>query len=65
MSLECKCDECNKYIDSGEDTICRVCHGKLLDEISAMEDEIHSLTQEVEMLKDQLNEKEDSSGDQG
>jgi len=44
MSLECKCDECNKYIDVDNSVFCTACFNSLLDRIRELEREVEKLT---------------------
>ena len=47
MSLECKCDECNKYIGSSETTICHKCFDALKDDIRSLEERIDVLEKQA------------------
>lgn len=43
MSLECKCDECNKYVNVDEYVCCSACYNKLMDEVKSLEARIDEL----------------------
>jgi len=46
MSLECKCDECNKYIDVDNSIYCKGCYEDLVSQIKALEAEVEALRKE-------------------
>jgi hypothetical protein len=53
MSIECRCDECNKEIDNGEDTICFKCYKSALDNIESLKEEIKNLENRIEEMRDE------------
>jgi len=57
MSIRCDCDECGKDIN-GEDTICRSCFEKKVDEIESLEEEISELTDNISDLQEKVAELE-------
>jgi len=53
MSIECRCDECNKEINTGEDIICYKCYKTALDNIESLKEKIQYLESIIEEAKDE------------
>lgn len=53
MSIDCRCDECNKAIDVGETTVCQKCYNALVDKIESLEKDKNSLERIIEEAKDE------------
>jgi hypothetical protein len=53
MSIDCRCDECNKTIDTGETTLCFKCYDALVDKVAALEKDISNLERIIEEAKDE------------
>jgi len=53
MSIDSRCDECNKTIDGGDNTICQYCYNVLLDKIDSLERELSELQRIIEEARDE------------
>jgi hypothetical protein len=53
MSIDCRCDECSKTIDVGDNAICQKCYNSLVDKIDSLEKDIKSLERIIEEARDE------------
>jgi hypothetical protein len=53
MSIDCRCDECSKTIDTGEITICQKYYNALVDKVESLEKDIKSLERIIEEARDE------------
>jgi hypothetical protein len=51
MAIEIRCDECNMFLDSRDEVICRGCYNSLLDEKNEM---INELEEKIDNLESEL-----------
>jgi len=56
MSIDCRCDECDKIIDIGETTICQKCHNQVLDNIESLKEKIEYLNKYITDLENSIEE---------
>jgi hypothetical protein len=53
MSIECRCDECGKTIDVGENINCQKCCNALVEKIEIQEERIAYLERIIEEARDE------------